>query len=672
MKTPGGKMRMKYGKLFIFFMICFNLIVFYYSWKYFLTSGHYLAESLTGGEGLRGPAALPRRFGVVAPDSIPLVSYESSYRAGDPGGATLNRLRLKPTLTEDGGRPVSARERVQHTNGYLRKSITFVFRDFYDFDNDLLQSIGSVTALIPGVSVFVIAPELPYPPLDIFNPVPAPATGGGGNQSGRAAAGGPTPAWFTEGSNVRFFHLAYDVTKTLKDTFPVLHVSTRYVLFMPDSVRLTGRGLLSRMLREIDTPSGSELLLQQHQHLLLKQNGHGGIGGAGGGGGGGGASFDVNRKPERRIVAVPFGSNAKGAANCVQLQLDLPNWTLEYVTGNETERCDMFKQKHAILVETELLREMPDALASPFPDVFYIQAKLAGVKKVLLNGAFQDGRKLFTSYHTKTKRRNQRKEQFKALYRRLQVKKVIRKNYLYDKASSRGGPVPFGSAVGSSAGAGSAAANARRKYVKSYEHNNQTISLLTEITFYGCEKQTRSCIGQVHNGRPFYRYLGRNTPPCCLEKLKAVFRHVVDEFENVGIRYWLDNRALRDAIELKGLAPDAYEIDLSFNGDDVQRSVALRKAQTRPHTDEAGFHWLKATDGHYFRVQYSKQNTIAVNLLPFDLSSGELVRPSGFYGWKARKFSVEFLHPMSTVLFLGKPIMCPNNVIEYLEVKKVK
>ncbi|EAA10188.4 AGAP008690-PA [Anopheles gambiae str. PEST] len=554
MKTPGGKMRMKYGKLFIFFMICFNLIVFYYSWKYFLTSGHYLAESLTGGEGgLRGPAALPRR------------------------------------------------ERVQHTNGYLRKSITFVFRDFYDFDNDLLQSIGSVTALIPGVSVFVIAPELPYPPLDIFNP----------------------------GSNVRFFHLAYDVTKTLKDTFPVLHVSTRYVLFMPDSVRLTGRGLLSRMLREIDTPSGSELLLQQHQHAAEAE------------------------RARWRIVAVPFGSNAKGAANCVQLQLDLPNWTLEYVTGNETERCDMFKQKHAILVETELLREMPDALASPFPDVFYIQAKLAGVKVLLLNGAFQDGRKLFTSYHTKTKRRNQRKEQFKALYRRLQVKKVIRKNYL-------------------SAGAGSAAANARRKYVKSYEHNNQTISLLTEITFYGCEKQTRSCIGQVHNGRPFYRYLGRNTPPCCLEKLKAVFRHVVDEFENVGIRYWLDNRALRDAIELKGLAPDAYEIDLSFNGDDVQRSVALRKAQTRPHTDEAGFHWLKATDGHYFRVQYSKQNTIAVNLLPFDLSSGELVRPSGFYGWKARKFSVEFLHPMSTVLFLGKPIMCPNNVIEYLEVKKVK
>ncbi|XP_053676250.1 ribitol 5-phosphate transferase FKRP [Anopheles nili] len=653
-----ARMRMKYGKLFIFFMICFNLIVFYYSWKYFLTSGHYLAETLTGGGAARGHPALPRRPG-AAPESIPLVSYESSYRAGDPGGATFNRMRLKPALTEDphGG----GHDRVQHTNGFLRKSITFVFRDFYDFDNDLLQSIGSVTALIPGVSVFVIAPELPYPPLDIFNPPGGGSqpSGGAGTSTNQTASAnrprGTAPAWFAEGSNVRFFHLAYDVTKTLRDAFPVLHVATRYVLFMPDGVRLTGRGLLSRMLREIDTPSGDELLLQQHQHLLLKQNGHGARPG--------GRPFDVNRKPDRRIIAVPFGSNAKGTANCVQMQLDLPNWTLEYVTGNETDHCDMFKQKHAILVETELLKEMPDALSSPFPDVFYIQAKLAGVKKMLLNGAFQDGRKLFTSYHTKTKRRNQRKEQFKALYRRLQVKKVVRKNYLYDKAPNRGAGMgaPFG-------GAGAA----RRKYVKSYEHNNQTISLLTEITFYGCEKQTRSCIGQVHNGRPFYRYLGRNTPPCCMEKLKAVFRHVVDEFENVGIRYWLDNRALRDAIELKGLAPDAYEIDLSFNGDDVQRSMALRKAQARPYTDEAGFHWLKATDGHYFRVQFSKVNTIAINLLPFDLSSGEMVRPSGFYGWKARKFSVEFLHPMSTVLFLGKPIMCPNNVIEYLEVKNVK
>ncbi|XP_065092821.1 ribitol 5-phosphate transferase FKRP [Ochlerotatus camptorhynchus] len=599
-------MRMKYGKLFIVFMICFNLVVFYYSWKYFLTSTNFLMETF----GSRTQSDSNERYNLGGHDSAMQL---------DMVQITANRDRSKPTRITKFSR---IRDRIQNTNKFLKKSITVIFRDFYDFDNDLMQSIASVTNLIPNVQVFVISPEIPYPPLDIFtNP------GQTANQT----------TWFEKNSNVKFFSLSYDVSKSLKETLPILQVQTKYVLFLPDSVRLNGRSLLTRMLREISNPSTNDLLLQQHQNLLLRQNNQAIEN-----------KIDLNHKPERKIIAVPFAANQKSLANCCHLQLDLPNWTLEYVTGNETDSCDMYKQKHAILVETALLKEMPDALSSPFPELFYIQAKLANIKKVLLNASFQDGKKLYTSYHTKTKRRNLRKDQFKALYRKLQIKKVVHKNYLYDKSKL-----------------------AKRKLIKSFEHNNQTISLLTEITFYGCEKQTKSCIGQVYNSQPFYTYLGRHTPPCCLDKLKAIFRHVLEEFENVGIRYWLDNYALKNAIELKALSPDAYEIDVSFNSDDVQRSIAMRKAQTKPYTDGDGFHWLKATDGHYFRVQYSKANQIAVNLLPFDLS-GEVVRPNGFYGWKAKKFSVEFLHPMSTVLFLGKPIMCPNNVMEYLETKSIK
>ncbi|XP_062551656.1 ribitol 5-phosphate transferase FKRP [Armigeres subalbatus] len=599
-------MRMKYGKLFIVFMICFNLVVFYYSWKYFLTSTRFLSETF-GNRLQSGTDAETNKYSAHE-SSLPMEIVRMTAKEGSRSTRVTKFSRI--------------RDRIQNTNKLLRKSITVIFRDFYDFDNDLMQSIASVTNLIPNVQVFVISPEIPYPPLDIFtNP----------GQSVNLTT------WFEKDSNVKFFSLSYDITKSLKETLPILQVQTKYVLFLPDSVRLNGRSLLTRMLREISTPSTNDLLLEQHQNLLLRQNNQVIQN-----------KIDLNQKPERKIIAVPFAGNPKSAANCCHLQLDLPNWTLEYVTGNDTDSCDMYKQKHAILVETDLLKEMPDTLSSPFPDLLYIQAKLANVKKILLNAPFQDGKKLFTSYHTKTKRRNLRKEQFKALYRKLQIKKVVHKNYLYDKSKL-----------------------AKRKLIKSFEHNNQTISLLTEITFYGCEKQTKSCIGQVYNSQPFYTYLGRHTPPCCLDKLKTIFRHVVDEFENVGIRYWLDNYALKNAIELKSLSPDAYEIDISFNSDDAQRTVALRKAQSKPYTDGEGFHWLKATDGHYFRVQYSKVNQIAVNLLPFDLS-GEVVRPNGFYGWKAKKFSVEFLHPMSTVLFLGKPIMCPNNVMEYLETKGIK
>lgn len=200
--------------------------------------------------------------------------------------------------------------------------------------------------------------------------------------------------------------------------------------------------------------------------------------------------------------------------------------------------------------------------------------------------------------------------------------------------------------------------------------SNQSLPLLTNVEYFGCEKNTKSCIGSVFDRKPFYVYLQRNTPPCCLEKLKFVFSHVIEELENVGIRYWLDNFALKSAIESSQLARDAYEIDISFNSYDLDRSAFLKKAQIRPVVDNSGFYWIKPTDGQYFRVQYSKQNHVGINLLPFDMV-GDRVRANGFFGWKAKEFSAEFLHPMSTVIFLNKNVMSPNNVRDFLDLKNL-
>jgi len=195
--------------------------------------------------------------------------------------------------------------------------------------------------------------------------------------------------------------------------------------------------------------------------------------------------------------------------------------------------------------------------------------------------------------------------------------------------------------------------------------------LITDIDLFGCERTTKSCIGSVYNERPYYSYLGKHTPPCCLDKLRTTFNHVLEEFENVGIRYWLDNRALQSAIETNHLSPDAYDIDISFNVQDLERSNAMKKSQSKPYVDNEGFYWIKATDGHHFRVQFSKPNQVGVNLLPYSISGTE-AKASGFFGWKARSFSADYLHPMSTVLFLGKSVMCPNNVLEYLEEKRIR
>lgn len=202
-----------------------------------------------------------------------------------------------------------------------------------------------------------------------------------------------------------------------------------------------------------------------------------------------------------------------------------------------------------------------------------------------------------------------------------------------------------------------------------FVNQSSQVQMRTDTSFFGCEKNTKSCIGQVYNEKPFYLYLNRHTPPCCLEKLKTVFRYIVEELENTGVRYWLDNLALRDAIEINDLSHDAYEIDISFNINDYNRSTALKRCfDSRPFTDLSGFYWIKATDGHYLKIQFSKMNEIHVNLLPFEIQ-GESMIPKGFFGKKAKKFSVHFLHPMSTVYFLGHNVFTPNNVPNYLSFK---
>lgn len=286
-----------------------------------------------------------------------------------------------------------------------------------------------------------------------------------------------------------------------------------------------------------------------------------------------------------------------------------------------------------------------------------------------------------TSYHSRSKRKLIKREQFRDLYKKLQIKKVVKKYHFIPeqkhlKSSKKKGKnnEKNSKAVMKVGKESSVDVLIEQLEIPTSYLINQSaaIQMRTDVNFFGCEKNTKSCIGQVYNDKPFYLYIYRHTPPCCLEKLKTVFRYIIEELENTGIRYWLDNLALKNAIELNDLSNDAFEIDISFNVNDYNRSTSLKRCfDSRPFTDLAGYYWIKATDGHYLKIQYSKMNEIHVNLLPFEIQGDKMI-PKGWYGNKAKSFSIEFLHPMSTVYFLGRNIFTPNNVPAYLIMKGLK
>lgn len=283
-----------------------------------------------------------------------------------------------------------------------------------------------------------------------------------------------------------------------------------------------------------------------------------------------------------------------------------------------------------------------------------------------------------TSYHSRVKRKVTKKTQFKEMYKKLEFKKIVKRYQLVEQQK-------FHQKITSRKNKKGALVNRNRDTIDvilepldlpSKLISNQSLSSLiqikTDTTFFGCEKNTKSCIGQIFNGKPFYTYRNRNTPPCCLEKLKAVFLYVVEELENTGVRYWLDNEALKNAIEIGDLSSDSFEIDISFNVNDYNRSTGLRRSfDSRPYQDTTyGYYWIKATDGQYVKVQFSKINEIHVNLLPFELKNNKMT-PKGFFGPKAHEFSVEFLHPTSILYFLGRSIFAPNNAKSFLEKKRI-
>lgn len=195
----------------------------------------------------------------------------------------------------------------------------------------------------------------------------------------------------------------------------------------------------------------------------------------------------------------------------------------------------------------------------------------------------------------------------------------------------------------------------------------KVIRTSNSIEWYGCSRESIRCFGSVINGVPSYLYQNRYSPPCCLSGLRKVAHHVFDKLEEVGIRFWLESGSLLGAMRNGDILPWDHEVQIGVNRDDLERSPWLIKAMNKPIIDNHGFVWEKATEGEFFKVQYSKINHLTVNILPFYVKNGSMVKDAWFLNNK--DFPEQFLHPMSSIEFAGRQVPCPNNIRDFLELK---
>jgi hypothetical protein len=192
-------MRIKLSKLATASILVINLLLFFISWKYFLTTESTLQKYSSRAE--------------------PLL---------------LNDIRLATTIK-------ATRNRVHELKKFLHKSLTVVLRDFYHFDNDLKSSIDHLLNFLPELKILIISDEqYPYPPINIFTSIQTP------NQTSR-------PSSLIYKDNVMFLPLPMDITKSASEMNPLSYIQTKYVLFMPDNFKLSnGRQMFHRLIKSID------------------------------------------------------------------------------------------------------------------------------------------------------------------------------------------------------------------------------------------------------------------------------------------------------------------------------------------------------------------------------------------------------------------------------------
>lgn len=142
--------------------------------------------------------------------------------------------------------------------------------------------------------------------------------------------------WNATIKNVKIINLAPNLRYAFIEQYPLVYIKTKYVLFVPDSTRLPNRQTLQLLLTEL------------------------------------------TKQPEVVAIASPVGY--KTLLSCLKVNASSRTWTLKYEIAPQGELCDAIGGKHVVLVETDVLKRLPNAFLLPFPQALYLQTAALGLK----------------------------------------------------------------------------------------------------------------------------------------------------------------------------------------------------------------------------------------------------------------------------------------------------
>lgn len=305
-------MRVKLTKIIAFVVVFINIIVIYYSLRLFISFG-----------GLQLYNDNHNRSTIIINKSIQQQKHSSNI------------------------------------NKHLSKLITIVIRLDVELNNDnlLTTTIQSFLNIFPNIQIIIVYDSLPYPPVvDNINLLLVAATRTSSWTTTTNTTSITYNALIANNKNIKFINLSPKFDVPFTERYPLFSIRTKYVLFVPDSIRIENRQVLQLMLAEIVKAPSNKIIVASTPQLTR------------------------NNKAIKK--------KASQLLNCLKVNISTREWTLKFSSADSHNNnyCDLVSgdRKQLILIETNVLRKLPDAFLLPFPHALYLQTAALNLKACLL------------------------------------------------------------------------------------------------------------------------------------------------------------------------------------------------------------------------------------------------------------------------------------------------
>lgn len=237
-------------------------------------------------------------------------------------------------------------------NRHIKKAITIIFRDFYHFENDLQHSIENILNLVPSIQILVCYEDEIYPPLSFVANYTATHPNVkfiNLNFDIRKTSRAQSPLLQIKTGHVLFLPDSFRFKKDHKDKIRSSFFQKVLLEIEKESIRknvIVGATDSVDVKRSVGSEPAEEdqnTSFQQGDNIdFTTKNDKTKVSGK-----------PTNRKKiaqthSSKILVIPFASNVNTMSNCCRINIDIANWTMEYSVRNNTYQCDMVNKLASI------------------------------------------------------------------------------------------------------------------------------------------------------------------------------------------------------------------------------------------------------------------------------------------------------------------------------------